>query len=96
MSRDELLALIRAHRDELEHLGVNTLSVFGSMARGQVRDESDVDVLVDFARPVGLFEFARLKLYLEDLLGRPVDLVTPQALRDEFRESILREAVRVA
>jgi len=51
---------------------------------------------VDFERPIGLFEFARLKHYLEELLVRKVDLVTPEALRNELRESILKEAIRAA
>jgi predicted nucleotidyltransferase len=55
-----------------------------------------VDILVDFEKPVGLFEYARLKMYLEGVLGREVDLVTPEALRQELREEILREAIRAA
>jgi predicted nucleotidyltransferase len=51
---------------------------------------------VDFEKPIGLFEFARLQLYLEETLGRKVDLVTPEALRKELRENILREAIRAA
>jgi predicted nucleotidyltransferase len=66
------------------------------VARGQARKNSDVDILVDFDKPVGLFEYARLKMYLEDVLGREVDLVTPEALRKELREDILREAIRAA
>ena len=96
MTRDEVIALIRSRKTELMQLGVGSLSVFGSIARGQERENSDVDVLVEFTKPVGLFEFAHLKLYLEELLQRDVDLVTPQALREEFRESILGEAVRAA
>ena len=62
----------------------------------QARKKSDVDLLVEFSRPVGLFQFARLKLYLEKVLGHEVDLVTPEALREELREDILREAIRAA
>jgi predicted nucleotidyltransferase len=50
-------------------------------------------LLVEFERPVGLFTFIRLKLYLENLLGRRVDLVTPAALRPELRQQILQEAI---
>jgi predicted nucleotidyltransferase len=66
------------------------------VARGQAGKNSDVDILVDFEKPVGLFEYARLKMYLEGVLGREVDLVTPEALRQELREEILREAIRAA
>ena len=57
---------------------------------------SDIDILVDFATPVTLFEFARLRRRLESLLDRPVDLVTRDALKPQLREQILREAVRAA
>ncbi len=96
MNRDEILSLLRSHKRELTKLGVSSISVFGSIARGQARENSDVDILVEFNQPVGLFEFARLKLYLEELLNREVDLVTPQALRKELKETILREAIRAA
>jgi predicted nucleotidyltransferase len=96
MERDQILALLKSHRRQLKKYGIHSLSVFGSVARGQARKNSDVDILVDFEKPVGLFEYARLKMYLEDVLGREVDLVTPEALRKELREDILREAIRAA
>ncbi|HEY3473098.1 MAG TPA: nucleotidyltransferase family protein [Anaerolineales bacterium] len=96
MERDQILALLKSRRRQLKKYGVHSLSVFGSVARGQARKNSDIDILVDFGKPVGLFEYARLKMYLEDVLGREVDLVTPEALRKELREEILREAIRAA
>jgi len=96
MERDQILALLKSHKRQLKKYGIASLSIFGSVARDQGRENSDVDILVDFEKPVGLFEYARLKLYLEDILGREVDLVTPEALRKELREEILREAVRAA
>ena len=75
--------------------GVKSLAVFGSLARGEATRTSDIDILVEFDRPVGLFEFIRLKLYLEDLTGRWVDLVTPEAIRPAMRAAILNEAVHV-
>ena len=96
MERDRILALLKSRRRQLKKYGIHSLSVFGSVARGQVRKNSDVDILVDFEKPVGLFEYARLKMYLEGVLGREVDLVTPEALRKELREDILREAIRAA
>ncbi len=96
MTRDRLLQLLAEHRQDLDKFGVSTLAVFGSVARNQAQAHSDVDLLVEFAKPVGLFEFVRLQLYLEALLGRPVDLVTPDALRPEFREAVLDEAIRAA
>jgi predicted nucleotidyltransferase len=75
---------------------VKALSIFGSVARGEASDASDIDFLVEFDQRVGLLTFVGLKLFLEGILGRPVDLVTPSGLRDSMRESVLKEAVRVA
>ena len=58
--------------------------------------ESDVDLLVEFSVPVGLFEFVRLRRFLEEILGARVDLVTPGALKPQLRQAVLREAVRAA
>jgi predicted nucleotidyltransferase len=96
MERDQILALLKSHKRQLKKYGIHSLSIFGSVARDQARKNSDVDILVDFEKPVGLFEYARLKMYLEEVLGREVDLVTPEALRKELREDILREAIRAA
>jgi predicted nucleotidyltransferase len=96
MERDQILALLKSRKRQLKKYGIHSLSIFGSVARGQARKKSDVDILVDFEKPVGLFEYARLKMYLERVLGREVDLVTPEALRKELREDILREAIRAA
>lgn len=96
MERDKILALLKSHKRRLKKFGVRSISLFGSIARNKARKYSDIDLLVDFERPIGLFEFARLKMYLEELLGRKVDLVTPEALRKELRENILQEAIRAA
>jgi hypothetical protein len=96
MEREKILALLKSRKRQLKKFGIHSLSVFGSVARNQVRKNSDVDILVEFEKPVGLFEYARLKLYLEETLGRQVDLVTPEALRKELREDILHEAIRAA
>ena len=96
MKRDQILVLLKRHRRQLKKYGIHSLSIFGSVARDQALPNSDIDILVDFEKPVGLFEYARLKLYLESVLGREVDLVTPEALRKELREDILREAIRAA
>jgi predicted nucleotidyltransferase len=80
------MAEIKAH-------GVARLSVFGSCVRGEERRESDVDILVDFEKPVSIFEFLEVKDYLETLLGKPVDLVMRRALKPQLRDRILAEAV---
>ncbi|MDP3183992.1 MAG: nucleotidyltransferase family protein [Anaerolineales bacterium] len=96
MNQEDVLTILKKQKRTLNEFGVRSIALFGSYARGEARRDSDIDVLVEFNRPVGLFEFARLKLYLEKLFGREVDLVTPEALRKEMRDEILREASRVA
>ena len=93
MTRDDILSTLRNAHEVREAFGVSRLALFGSFARGDEGPESDVDVLVEFARPIGLFEFVRLRRRLEGLLLRPVDLVTPAALRSHTREQVLREAI---
>ncbi|MEK6755716.1 MAG: nucleotidyltransferase family protein [Bacteroidota bacterium] len=90
MKRDEILALLRGYRTELEGYGVKSLAIFGSVARNEATEESDIDILVEFGQPVGLFEFVRIKARLEKILNRPVDLVTPEALKKQLKERILK------
>jgi predicted nucleotidyltransferase len=96
MNCRELLDTIAAHLEELRELGIGSLSVFGSVARGEATDASDIDLLVEFSRPVGLFHFARVRRRLSELLGAEVDLVTVGALREEMRDQVMKEAIRAA
>jgi hypothetical protein len=95
VTRDEVKRVLAAHRAELAEVGVRSLEVFGSVARGEQRPESDVDLLVDFDRVIGLFHFFRVQRRLEELLGCRVDLVMRQAVKPQLRERILAEAVSV-
>ena len=95
MKFEEIAIIFRTHEADLKQRGVKDLAIFGSIARGTPSPNSDVDVLVEFNCPVGLFEFVRLKLLLEEWLGRRVDLVTPDALHPALRERILDEAIYV-
>lgn len=96
MTRDEVLKKLADSRDQLHAMGLSSVSVFGSVARNEAGPESDVDLLVAFSKPIGLFAFVRTQNALSDLLGRPVDLVTADALREEFRAQIEAEALRAA
>jgi predicted nucleotidyltransferase len=96
MNLKTVSVLLKRHQADLRQRGVKSLAAFGSLARGEATCSSDIDLLVEFDRPVGLFEFIRLKLYLEELTGRSVDLVTPDAIRPAMRADILNEAVHVA
>jgi len=88
---------LKAHELEFRQLGVRHASVFGSVARGQARPESDIDVLVDLdpERPIGVFEYTRLKLYIRELLGDASDVVNRRKLKPLLRDNILREALNV-
>jgi predicted nucleotidyltransferase len=94
MKRDEVLAILAAHRQELKALGVKSLDLFGSVARDEARPDSDVDFLVEFSIDAGLFDLFRVRHYLEDILGCSVDLGTQDALREHLREPVLKEAIR--
>jgi uncharacterized protein len=96
MQRDEALAILTDHRQDLENFGVKSIAIFGSVARNEARGDSDVDVLVEFAVPVGFFELIRLERHLGTLFGRRVDLTTPGGLKRQLRDRILREAVYAA
>ena len=90
-------AQLRERRDEIKaRFGVRRLAIFGSAARAELTESSDVDVLVEFEGRATFDRFMDLKFYLEDLLARPVDLVTIKALRPELRPTIEAEAIDVA
>jgi predicted nucleotidyltransferase len=95
MKRADVLKALRASRDTLEAFGVARLALFGPVARDEARADSDVDLLVEFCRPMGLFEFVRLQRTLAEIVGHSVELVTPGALKPQLRERILGEAVDV-
>ena len=96
MRADDVKQILASHRQRLAELGAAQLWVFGSVARGEARVDSDVDILVELSRPVGLVAFSRLRRFLEQTLGTKVDLGTPDSLRPSIRAEVLTEAVRVA
>lgn len=96
LARNDILDLLREHKTALaQRFGVIDLSLFGSFARDQATDASDVDILVRFDGPATSKRYFGVQFYLEDLLNQPVVLVTDKALRAEFRPHIEQEAVRV-
>jgi hypothetical protein len=94
---DDILETLRTHEGELRRFGVSHAAVFGSVARGEARADSDIDVLVelDRDRPMGIFEYARLKLYINEILNGAADVVNRRTLKPLLRDSILRGAVHV-
>lgn len=97
LRREEALTILAKHRASLKQdFGVKSLAIFGSVARDEARADSDVDILVEFDKRVGLFHIAGLQRHLADMLGHPVDLATPGSLRTEMRNRILAEAIVAA
>jgi uncharacterized protein len=100
-SLDEVLKILRRHEPELRQRGVVHAAVFGSVARGEARETSDVDVLVDLdpGKRLGMFEYAAIKLFVASLFGAetldgPIDVVSRATLKEGLRSGILDEAVR--
>lgn len=97
MKREAVIRILRQRHGEMsEKYGVKSLALFGSLARNEARPDSDVDLLVEFDRPVGYFGLFALQDYLEALLGHPVDLGTVNSLKPRIKEHILQEAVLVS
>ena len=91
---DILISRLREHAPTWsDRFGVRSLRIFGSWARGVATPSSDVDLLVAFDGPATARRFYGLRLFLEDLLQQPVDLVTEQALRQELRPAVEADAV---
>ena len=91
----EIQRVVDAHRSRLAHLGVQSLAVFGSVARGEATGGSDIDFLVEFTGSATLARYMELKLLLEELFG-PIDLVTRKSLRSRLQPFVEKDAVRVA
>jgi len=92
---NDVLQILRTHESELRLLGVSHAAVFGSVARGEARAGSDIDVLVelDEHRSMGIFEYARLKLSINELLDGAGDVVNRRTLKPLLRDDILRDAI---
>ena len=88
-----VIEILKNHEELIKHkYGVKRIGIFGSFARGEAKEGSDIDVLVDFNVGAKTFDhFMDLKFFLEDLFGRKIDLVTVTALRPQLKEVILRE-----
>ncbi|MEQ1814315.1 MAG: nucleotidyltransferase family protein [Candidatus Nitrotoga sp.] len=96
MYRDEVLRLLSEHKPELvRRFGITDLALFGSTVRDEARPDSDIDVLVSFDGPATSKRYFGVQFYLEDLLGKPIDLVTDKALRPQLRPYIEASAIHV-
>jgi predicted nucleotidyltransferase len=94
--REDVIRRLEEIKQELRQTyGVTQLGLFGSFMKGTVREESDIDILVDFSGPIDLLTFVQLKNRLSDVLGANVDLVMKRSLKPRIGEHILREVVYV-
>ena len=96
LTRDEALQQLRKHKPELEkQFGVSSLALVGSTARDQAAEDSDIDLLVSFDGPATSKMFFGVQFYIEDLLERPVDLITEKFLTEDRRPYYQAEAIYV-
>lgn len=92
----QIKEIIEKQRDFLrQNYHVENLGVFGSVARGDNEEISDIDILVTFTKPTGIFKFISLEDYLSNLFGKKVDLVTKRALKPAIKDEVLQEVVYV-
>jgi len=93
---DEIKELIQSHKDELrQQYGLKEIGVFGSYVKGVQREGSDLDILVEFEKPVGFVKFLQLENRLSELLGVKVEIVTKKALKPFIGKRILQEVIYV-
>jgi uncharacterized protein len=92
---DGIVATLRAHSGDLRRRGVASASIFGSAARGEDRQDSEVDIMVELEPEIGILAYSEIRLHLSDLLGRRVALVTPGGLKPFARPSVFQDAIRV-
>ncbi|MEM8638214.1 MAG: nucleotidyltransferase family protein [Cyanobacteria bacterium P01_G01_bin.54] len=96
MNLADIKDFLKHHQNEIQAHGILSLAVFGSVARNEATLTSDIDFLVEFSGKVTFDRYMDFKFYLEDNLGRNVDLVNPQMLKPQIRQAILEEAIHVA
>jgi len=95
MQREEAMKRLRDNRERISSFGVRSLALFGSLARDEAGSDSDADILVEFRGPATFDRYMDLKIFLEELLGSPVDLVTRKAIKPRMRTYVEEEAIYV-
>jgi predicted nucleotidyltransferase len=96
MRREEVIARLQQHEADLKRLGVEHLYLFGSMARGEAKDDSDIDLFFDYEKgKLGLFELMDVKAFAARILGRETDIMTRDSLHKTLRQTIEATALRV-
>lgn len=95
MEREKVVKILQDNYTELSERGVKSLALFGSVARDEAQSNSDVDILVEFNRPVGLFGLIELEERLEQVLGCKVDLGTPDSLKKRIQQNVMEDCFYV-
>jgi predicted nucleotidyltransferase len=91
-TKKDVLNILLSHRQEIEKFGVKRIGLFGSFAKGKQKEKSDVDLFVEFIHGRKKFKnFIHLAFFLEDLLHRKVELITPESLSPYLKPYILKE-----
>ncbi len=93
-AREKIRQILKNNKEVLEkNFGVDKIGLFGSYLRGEASEKSDIDILVEFKKPIGFLKFIKLENYLSKVLNKKVDLVTKKALKPLIRKEILKEAL---
>jgi len=96
VTRRKIENILRKHKQELKkRFKLKEIGIFGSFVRDEQKKRSDIDILVEFEKPIGLFEFMDLEEYLMKILGAKVDLVSKKALKPRIGKRILQEVVYI-
>ncbi|HET6838357.1 MAG TPA: nucleotidyltransferase domain-containing protein [Bradyrhizobium sp.] len=96
MKRDEAISRLQQHEADLKRLGVEHLYMFGSTARGEATNDSDVDLFFDYQKgKLGVYELMDVKDFTGSILGRKTDIMTRDSLHKTLRETIEATAIRV-
>ena len=96
MKRDDAISLLQAHEAELKQMGVDHLFLFGSVARGEARADSDIDLFFDHERgKLGLYELIDVKEFTANILGRKTDVMTRNSIHPGLKRRIEQSAIRV-
>lgn len=94
MTSKEIKQILRENIKSLRRkYNVGNIGIFGSYVRGEQKKKSDVDILVEFRKPIGLFKFLELEEHLSNIIGRKVDLVSKKALKPRIGKRILKEVL---
>ena len=92
LSKEEILKILEQLKEEMvDKYKIERIGLFGSFIKGDQKENSDIDILVEFGKEADLFDFLGLSLFLEEALKQKVDVVSKASLREELRESVLKE-----